>query len=213
MDQAAEDRIRHEIEAEATRLFPGSVRRVEWLRYGDAPIIEPGELVPRFVLTEPRSGRGRPEPREALKAFQTDHGPAIKQFGHELGQRWPEIRHIGVAFEDGDGHGRGGMIQALNEHGPAQRDAVAVTVVLTAAERETADALITAGIASSRAGALRWALTHLRESGLPVFTGQRSCSPGRSAGGRSRWREAASRGPRTCCRPGRPARPGAARCP
>ena len=169
MDQAAEDRIRNEFEAEATRLFPDSVRRVEWLRYGDVPIIEPGEILPRFVFAEPPGCRGRrPEPREALTAFQAAHRPAVKQFRHELEQRWPEIRHIGVAFEDGGGHGRGGMIRALREHGPVHRDAVAVMVVLTAAERETADALITAGIASSRAEALRWALTHAREAGPQV---------------------------------------------
>ncbi len=175
MDQAAEDRIQREIEAEVTRLFPDSVRRVEWLRYGDAPMIEPGELVPRFILTEPRRGRRlRSEPGGALKAFQKAHGPAIKQFRRELEQRWPEIRHIGVAFEDGDGHGRGGMIQALNERVSGDRDSVAVTVLLTAAERETADALITAGIAGSRAEALRWALTRAGEadrgSGLPGST-------------------------------------------
>ncbi len=39
-----------EIEVEATRLLPGAVHRVEWLGYGDSPVIEPGELAPQFVL-------------------------------------------------------------------------------------------------------------------------------------------------------------------
>ncbi len=39
----------------------------------------------------------------------------LKQFRHELSQRWPQIRHIGVTFEDNSGHSRGGMIRALDD--------------------------------------------------------------------------------------------------
>ena len=57
------------------------------------------------------------------------------------------------------------MIQALDdEHGPDHRG-IAVTVRLEAAELETADRLITAGVAASRAEALRWALSRVREAG------------------------------------------------
>jgi hypothetical protein len=45
--------LQREVEAEARRLFPGAVRRVEWLGYGDSPLIEPGEILPQFVLAEP----------------------------------------------------------------------------------------------------------------------------------------------------------------
>jgi hypothetical protein len=50
--------LQREVEAETTRLFPGAVRRVEWLRYGDSPLIEPGEIMPTFVLAEPSRSRG-----------------------------------------------------------------------------------------------------------------------------------------------------------
>ena len=57
------------------------------------------------------------------------------------------------------------MIQALDdEHGPDYRG-VPVTVRLEPAELETADRLITAGIAASRAEALRWALGRIPEDG------------------------------------------------
>ena len=60
---------------------------------------------------------------------------------------------------------QGGMIQALDdEHGPDYRG-IPVTVRLEAAELETADGLITAGVAASRAEALRWALSRVREAG------------------------------------------------
>jgi hypothetical protein len=50
--------LQREVEAETTRLFPGTVRRVEWLRYGDSPLIEPGEIMPTFVLADPSRSRG-----------------------------------------------------------------------------------------------------------------------------------------------------------
>jgi len=36
--------LQREVEAETRRLFPAAVRRVEWLGYGDSPLIEPGEI-------------------------------------------------------------------------------------------------------------------------------------------------------------------------
>jgi hypothetical protein len=38
--------VQREVEAEARRLFGDAVRRVEWLGHGDAPVIEPGEIMP-----------------------------------------------------------------------------------------------------------------------------------------------------------------------
>jgi hypothetical protein len=67
-------------------------------------------------------------------------------------------------FEDASGHSRGGMIQALDdEHMPAGGDITHVMVRLKAAELEIVDTLITAGIANSRAEAIRWALTRISE--------------------------------------------------
>ena len=184
MDQATEDRIKYEIEDEARKLFPGLVRRVEWLRYGDTPVIEPGEMLPRFVVRPAPSGwrLGRPGPRDVFRAFQKAHGRALKRFRHELAQRWPEIRHIGVVFEDDGGHHRGGMIQALDdEGGPADSDsapptlAVPVVVRLNATELETVDTLIIAGIANSRSEAIRWALGRIRE--LPAYEQLRERTP------------------------------------
>ena len=115
--------MRREIEAEARRLFPDAVRRVEWLRHGGAPVIEPGELAPQFVLAEPPGVPGT-DVRRMIKAFQGAYGPAVKQFRLELARRWPEIRHLGVTFEDDRGNRSGGMIQALHddreEHGRAR---------------------------------------------------------------------------------------------
>ena len=166
MNEAAKDGIQREVENEANRLFPGAIRRIEWPRHGDASMVEPGELMPRFVLPEPPGtrGRGRPEPSQKLHAFQKAHGPALKQLQHELSQRWPEIRHIEIMFEDDSGHSQGGMVQALDDRPePDDGEFTHVMVRLRAAELETVDTLITAGIAKSRAEAIRWALARISE--------------------------------------------------
>ncbi len=104
--------------------------------------------------------------------FQKEHGPALKKFRHQLSQRWPEIRHIGVMFEDDNGHIRGGVLQALDEepkagpddgHIPVSDDFTPVMVRLRAAELDIVDTLIRAGIAANRAEAVRWALTRISE--------------------------------------------------
>ena len=165
MDQATKDRIRREIEDEVRTLFPGAVRRVDWQSHSDDPHFEPGELLPSLILTEPPGRRrGRPEPGAAFKKFQNAHGPAVRQFRHELVQRWPEIQHLGIGFEDDSGHSRGGLVIPLGDRGEAAgNDITHVMVRLKAPELEIVDTLITAGIANSRAEAIRWALARISE--------------------------------------------------
>ena len=55
------------------------------------------------------------------------------------------------------------MGQAVIKGQSADGGFTPVMVRLTATELETVDTLITAGIASSRAEAIRWALTRIRE--------------------------------------------------
>jgi hypothetical protein len=165
MDRATKDRIRHEIEDEVRTLFPGAVRRVDWQSHSDDPQFEPGELLPSLILTEPPGRRrGRPEPGEAFRKFQNTHGPAVKQFRRELAQRWPEIQHLGIGFEDASGHHRGGLVIALDDQGAAaESDITHVMVRLKAPELEIIDTLISAGIANNRAEAIRWALARISE--------------------------------------------------
>ena len=97
MDQAAQDRIKREIEDHVRTLLPdGAVRRVEWPSHHDDPHIEPGELLPSLILTEPPGRRrGRPEPGQAIKKFQAIHGPGLKQFRYELPRRGLRSRTSG----------------------------------------------------------------------------------------------------------------------
>src|SRR5262252_5134005 len=102
MDQAEKDHIQHEIENEANKLFPGRIRRVELLQHGDAPMIEPGQLMCRFVFADPGGGHEKKSPahREAFGAFKKAVGPGLNQFRDNLLQRWPEIRYLEMVFED-----------------------------------------------------------------------------------------------------------------
>lgn len=169
MDQAGRERIRQELENEATGLFPGWIRRVELLQHDDAPWIEPGQMMPRLVFKDPadRLQDRDPDPRKAAKAgrrFKTAVGPGLSQFRESLLERWPEIRHIEVMTEDDAGRRTGGNVRFVEDaREPADGEFTNVMVRLKAAELDIVDTLIAAGIAGNRAEALRWALTRVRE--------------------------------------------------
>ena len=119
---------------------------------------------PEGAEEPPRLPSWRPEPGAAFKKFQHAHGPAVQQFRRALAQRWPEIQHLGFGFEDASGHSRGGLVMALDDpDGAAGSDITHVMVRLKPPELEIVDMLITAGIANSRAEAIRWALARISE--------------------------------------------------
>jgi hypothetical protein len=161
MDQAAKDRIQHELEDEAKKLFPGAVRRAALLEHGDDPLVEPGELVLRLVIIQPPAEDGElPEPHTVLKPA------AMKRFRHELSQRLPEVRKIEIMLEDASGHPVQGhfMLRTAGEEArSADGDYTPVMARLRPAELEIVDTLISAGIATNRAEAVRWALARISE--------------------------------------------------
>ncbi|MGH3168159.1 MAG: hypothetical protein ACRDN0_20030 [Trebonia sp.] len=169
MDQAEKDHIQHELEVAAKELLPGWIRRVELLGHDDAPMIEPGQLMPRLVITDP-AGRlqdPNPDPRKAAKAARTFKGaiaPGLNQFRGHLLQRWPEIRYVDVMVEDNSGRRTGGNVRFVEDgREAADSEFTNVMVRLKAAELDIVDTLIAAGIASNRAEAIRWALTRISE--------------------------------------------------
>jgi hypothetical protein len=169
MDQADRDHIQHEIEIAANKLFPGWIRRVELLQYGDAPNIEPGQLMPRLVFTDPadRLRDPHPDPRKVAKVartFKLAVGPGLNQIRDDLLQRWPEIRYIEVMQEDDSGQRVAGNIRFVEDgREAADGEFTHVMVRLRTAELDIVDTLIAAGIANNRAEAIRWALTRIPE--------------------------------------------------
>jgi hypothetical protein len=169
MDKTEIDRIQHELETEANELFPGWIRRVELLQHDDAPMIEPGRLMPRLVFKDP-AGRlqdPHPDPRKVAKAFRTFKlavGPGLNQFRDSLQERRPEIRYFEVVEEDDSGQRTGGNVRFVEDgREAADGEYTHVMVRLKTAELEIVDTLIAAGIANNRAEAIRWALTRIRE--------------------------------------------------
>ncbi len=166
MERAALDHLGQQISEEVNNRFPGVVQRVEVLQYGDDPVIEPGELLVRVIL---QAEEGREAQEQALQAFEHEHGPAIKQFRHDLSAQLPEAGRL--EFRAGSDTGCGprmvlggrprGSLEARAAEGGAELTPVMAR--LGAMDLETLDALITAGIASSRAEAVRWALARIRE--------------------------------------------------
>ncbi|MGH3274120.1 MAG: hypothetical protein ACRDNZ_07320 [Streptosporangiaceae bacterium] len=169
MDRDVLDVIEREIDQEARARFPGTaVRQAVLLQYGDDPEIEPGDLWVRVLLDEPDGPDDDWGP--VLTAFEQANETAIEQFRGYLAAKLREIIAVEYVFSntvtyDGDGP-RGGMpvAQRLSdiqewEHGQA----TFVLVALGPAGLETVDTLIMAGIAATRAEAIRWAVDRVRE--------------------------------------------------
>jgi hypothetical protein len=169
MDQADRDHIQHELQRAADELFPGWIRRVELLQHDDAPMIEPGQLMPRLVFADPadRMQDPQPDPRKVAKAartFKLAVGPGLNQFRSNLLERWPEIRYIEVMIEDKGGQRTAGDVRFVDDgREAADGEFTHVMVRLRTAELDIVDTLIAAGIANNRAEAIRWALSRIPE--------------------------------------------------
>ncbi len=164
MDQAEKDRIQHELDDEAKRLFPGVVREVAILQHGDDPQVEPGELMVRLTGVMPSDDHE--ESAEALSPKK----PEMKEFRHKLTERLPEVRRIEIKFQDPDGKPlkMHRMMGLRGPDKPPDGDFTPVMARLRPADLEVVDTLISAGIAANRAEAVRWALARVSER--PAYT-------------------------------------------
>jgi Arc/MetJ-type ribon-helix-helix transcriptional regulator len=151
------DRIQRMIDAEAAERFPpGAVPRLVLLRYGDHPVIEPGELYLRVILGQQGAARDawREEHFDRLEDFRAQRLPEVK--GFMLATDAPGVRTNAIMKMDG--------ISLLDpEEDEIARGLASVTAHLGPVDLATLDLLITAGIAASRAEAARWALARIRE--------------------------------------------------
>ncbi len=165
MDRATLDLGEKQIYEEAKKRFPGAVRRVALLQYGDDPVIEPGELLVRVFIEA--GGPDEDDLRDSLDTFENTHRSAIKQFRQDLSQQAPEARRLEFLTSDETCRGPrmvlAGSARPLGEGERAGGDLTPVMARLAPVDLETLDALITAGIAPNRAEAVRWALARIRE--------------------------------------------------
>jgi hypothetical protein len=177
MDRAELNHLQEQIEQLARNRFPDpAVRQVVLWQYGDEPSFEPGELLVRLVL-EPLDGQ-RPDGTDAdalvVEEFHRQRGPAVQGFRQDL-QTVPPVAMVEFVIA-GDGYSgeRPGPSFRIGQAEPdvalerAEAPLVPIMARLGPADLETVDTLITAGVASSRAEAVRWALARIRER--PAYT-------------------------------------------
>jgi hypothetical protein len=174
MEQAELARIKEQIEREVRDRFPQTViARVEVLEHTEDPQVEPGQLLARVVFDVPDGDleeRGR-----AMEAVHDEHREAFRELRKEL-DKYPV--NVLLQFVAGPPPVPGApgvpMFQLMGapvrQGGPEGPGCDPVTAALTpvmarlgAEDLETLDTLITAGIATSRADAVRWALARIRE--------------------------------------------------
>jgi hypothetical protein len=174
MEQAVIDQLRQEFDAEVRRRFPDApIARVEVLQYGEDPEIEPGQLLGRIHIQAPEStaegDAGKEERGRRLEEFHDAHRPAIRELRREL-DKLPAtaILEFTVVGEAAEGERLGPRLRLAGKPGglgPGAEGGQLTPVMarLGQDDLETLDILITAGIASSRAEAVRWALARIRE--------------------------------------------------
>ena len=161
MEPATTDRIQQMIDAEAAERFPpDAVPQLRLLRYGDHPVIEPGELYLLVILGQDAAARDAwmAEHFDHLEDFRARRLPEVKGFMVTTGARdSASLPPTKIMQMDG--------ISLLDpEEDEIARGLTPVPdALLGPVDLATLDTLITAGIAASRAEAARWALARIRE--------------------------------------------------
>jgi hypothetical protein len=161
LDTTETDRIEQLVKS---AFAAGEIERVAVLEYGDDPEVGPGETAVRVFInlaSQPKGKSGRAD----MHAFHEAHLEAINKVRNELRPVvwWVEYRSGGKAGASS----RGPVFRTMlrdTEPGEVAGDLTPVMTRLGAADLATVDTLITAGIATSRAEVLRWAVGRIREN-------------------------------------------------
>lgn len=172
MEQAELDHLRQQFDELVRTRFPDApIVEVAVLQYGDDPEIEPGQLLGRVVVdAQGATDEGGKEERgRRLEEFHDAHRDGIRELRQDLNKLpFPAILEFTVSGGSPDDKSRGPKMRlqggaggpgGLGGGGPF----TPVMARLATEDLETLDMLITAGIASSRAEAVRWTLARIRE--------------------------------------------------
>jgi len=165
VDQAELERIREQFDREVrTRLADAPIERVEVLQYGEDPEVEPGQLFARVVFD---TQGDRQERERAFEALHDERREAFHELRRELNKLPVPVMLQFVAGGEPAQDRPQLMIKLGQARGPiGVLDAPGLTPVMARLgpdDLQTLDTLIAAGIASSRAEAVRWALARIRE--------------------------------------------------
>jgi hypothetical protein len=168
MDKAISDSLA----AQFRSAFPeGTFTQVDVLGYGDDPDVEPGETAIRAFVDRAGHPAGTWEDDETvMQAFEKANRQAITWL-HRDG-KLPSIAWIHLIPDTPDRRAPGAVLWGFPSFSLGMRSDVAdealgfasVRTNLGPADLVTVDALITAGIGSTRAEVMRWAIGRIREN-------------------------------------------------
>jgi hypothetical protein len=156
------------IEQQLRSAFPGgAIARVQVLTYGDDPGVEPGQTVALVLLDRAGRPEGKDADKQIMDAFAKANHDTLRKLREDLPRSLARVEFRADGATAGGpklwlgGPGRPGAADEGTE------DFTPVMTRLGPADLATVDTLIAAGIAQSRAEALRWALGRIREH--PVY--------------------------------------------
>jgi hypothetical protein len=164
VDQAALEHVQQLLDEQIKARFPGGgIEQVTLLQYGDDPVVEPGQFVLRLIVA---AGADKEERERIADDFHRAFHRELESLRDELRKKLPEATRIEIRFGDTPEGPRfvlasGG--RSLEARAVAGAELTPVMARLGPTDLETLDTLITAGIASNRADAVRWALARIRE--------------------------------------------------
>ena len=118
MEQVDLDQVRQQFDQQVRSRFPeGAIRQVAVLGYGDAPEVEPGQLLARVVVETPDDREGR---EQAFEALHHGHHAAFKELREELNKLpVPVVLQFLAGGERGEGEPRGPIIQLMGRRAGA----------------------------------------------------------------------------------------------
>jgi hypothetical protein len=162
MERATAERIGEQL----TAAFPaGAIQRVEVLEYGDDRSVEPNETAVRVFINRSDRPEGKEGDEEIVQAFEQAHRAMIRKVRDDLPGfiGWIEFVPAGAARSAGPILKLKGRAARIGTPDEGSEELTPVMTRLGPADLATVDTLITAGIASSRAEVIRWALGRIRE--------------------------------------------------
>jgi hypothetical protein len=162
VEQQALGQIQQMLDENVKARFPeGVIEQVTLLRYGEDPAVEPGQIVVRVVVA---AGADEEENHRVARKFMGAFREQMEQLREEMHDKLPEVSRIEIRIGDDPARFIIGRTTRVPEaRALAGGDLTPVMARLGPIDLETLDTLITAGIAGSRADAVRWALARIRE--------------------------------------------------
>jgi hypothetical protein len=168
--------ISDSVAAQLRSPFPeGTFTQVDVLEYGDDPSVEPGEIAIRaFVDRAGHPAETFQDDEKVMRAFEEANSQVITKL-HRDGEL-PSIAWVHLIPDTAERRAPGAVLWGFPSTFLGMRSDVTactpeftdVRTRLAPADLAAVDALISAGIASSRAEVMRWAIGRIREN--PAYT-------------------------------------------